>query len=305
VRVLVTGAGGYLGGAVTGALRAAGHEPLPFAGDVTDAAAARDAVAGVAGVVHLAALSRVREAAADPARCHAVNTGGTRVVLAAAAAEARRRAEPVRFVFTSTAAVYGAATPPPIPESAPLAPLGPYAESKAGAERAVGAAVRDAAGGLVATVLRVFNAAGATGGRADGDPTRLVPRVLRVAAGEEPYLEVYGDGRAVRDYVHVADVADAAVRALAGAGEGAPRVFNVGATPASVLDVAAAAERVTGRPVTVVHRAGNPGEAPDLRADTTALRAALGWSPSRSDLDTMVAGQWTARSRAGEPPGPR
>jgi UDP-glucose 4-epimerase len=149
-----------------------------------------------------------------------------------------------------------------------------------------------AAGRLGATVLRIFNVAGATGAGGDRDATRLIPRVLRVAAGLEEHLEVYGDGTAVRDYVHVADVADAVVLAFAQAEPGTRRRFNVGATPASVLDVVAAAERVTGRRVPVVHRPGNPGEAPDLRADTSAAREVLGWRPRRSGLDRMVRDQW-------------
>jgi UDP-glucose 4-epimerase len=292
--VLVTGARGYLGGALAGALRAAGHEPVPYGGDVLDAGALAAAVTGTGGVVHLAALSRVREAAADPERYRLVNAGGTRAVLGATLAEARRRREPLRFVLTSTAAVYGAATQRPIPETAPVRPLGPYAESKAEAERLVGEAVLRSGGALGAVVLRLFNLAGAAAGRADPDRTRLIPRVLHVAGGQEPHLEIYGDGRAVRDYVHVADVADAVVLAWAGAAPGTRRIFNVGATPASVLDVVAAAARVTGREVPVVHRPAVAGEAPDLRADLTGVRDALGWEPRRSSLDELVRSQWSA-----------
>jgi len=296
VIALVTGARGYLGGAVVTALREAGHEPVAYTGDVLDAGALADAVTGAGGVVHLAALGRVREAAADPERCRRVNVDGTRIALAATVAEASRRREPLRFVLTSTAAVYGAATSTgpggPIPETAPDAPLGPYAVSKAEAESRVDEAWLEAGGALGAAVLRIFNIAGAAGGRGDRDGTRLVPRVLRVAAGLEEHLEVYGDGTAVRDYVHVADAARAVVLAFGQAGPGTRRRFNVGATPASVLDVVATAERVTGRPVAVVHRPGNAGEAPDLRADTTAAREVLGWRPRWSELDRMVRDQW-------------
>jgi UDP-glucose 4-epimerase len=295
MRVLVTGARGYVGGAAVEALRDAGHEPVPFAGDVLDPPAVRDAVAGADGVVHLAALSRVREAVQDPERCHRVNVGGTEVVLDALDAEAGRRGTPLRLVLASSAAVYGRAREVPIPETAAVAPLGPYAASKAGAERAVATRAGDRLG---AVVLRIFNVAGAAGGRGDRDGTRLVPRVLAVAAGAAPHLEVLGDGRAMRDYVHVRDVGDALALALDAARPGAHAVLNVGATPASVLDVVAAAERVTGRPVPVVHRPGDPGEAPDLRADTAAARAALGWSPRRSGLDELLAGQWAVTGGA-------
>jgi UDP-glucose 4-epimerase len=297
MRVLLTGARGYLGGAVAESLRAAGHEPVPFAGDVLDPDAVRAGVAAADGVVHLAALSRVREAAADPERCRRVNVGGTEAVLDAMAAEAERRGTPHRLVLASTAAVYGKARHVPIPETAAIAPLGPYATSKADAEKAVASRAGERLG---AVVLRVFNAAGAAAGRADRDPTRLVPRVLAVAAGAAPHLDVYGDGRAVRDYVHVGDVADAVTLALGAAAPGVHAVYNVGATPASVLDVVAAAERVTGRRVAVVHRPPGDGEAPDLRADTTAIRAALGWRARRSGLDELLAGQWALTSREGD-----
>lgn len=298
MRVLVTGARGYLGSAVVPALRQAGHEPVAFGGDVLDDAALADALAGAEGVVHLAAMARVRDAAADPERCHRVNADGTAAVLAAALAEGRRdRDRPVRVVLASTAAVYGPAAGP-VHESAPHAPLGPYAESKAAAERHVDAAVLAGAGGVGAVVLRIFNAAGAAApGRADPDGTRLIPRVVRVAAGLEERLEVYGDGGAVRDYVHVGDVAAAVRLALEGACGGTRRTFNVGATPASVLDVVAAARQVTGRDVPVVHRPGNPQEVPDSRADTGGIRSALGWRPERSALATLVAEQWDATVR--------
>jgi UDP-glucose 4-epimerase len=306
VRVLVTGATGYLGGAVLRRLQAAGHTPVALLrrpgvalpdgvearpGDVLDAASLRAAVEGVDGVAHLAALTRVREAAGQADRYERVNVGGTTAALDAAVAEARRRDRPLRFLLASTAVVYGAATVRPIPETAPLAPLNPYATSKVAAERLVAGR---AGPELAAAVLRVFNAAGAIGAHADTDPTRIVPRVLAVAAGRAPRLEVYGDGTAVRDYVHVADVGDAVVAALEAARPGAAPVWNVGASPASVLDLVEAARRVTGRPVPVADRPAVPGEAPDLRADTTAVRAALGWRPRRSSLEELLGSQWAA-----------
>jgi UDP-glucose 4-epimerase len=313
VRVLVTGATGYVGSALVRRLLAAGHEPVALVrdgdarlpdgvavrvGDVLDPPSLRAAAHGAGGAVHLAALTRVRESGGDAGRYRAVNVDGTAAVLDALEATGAPDGPP-RLVFASSAAVYGAATQRPIPETAPAAPRGPYAETKLAAERLI--AGRAGRGAVAAVVLRVFNVAGALDGHGDTDPTRLIPRVLAVAAGLAPRLEIYGDGTAVRDYVHVGDVADAMVAALAAARPGTPPVYNVGGTPAAVLDLVAAAERVTGRPVAVVHRPGNPGEAPDLRADTTAIRAALAWRPVRSALDDLLAGQWAATAGPNRP----
>ena len=147
-----------------------------------------------------------------------------------------------------------------------------------------------AAGRVEAVVLRLFNVAG--GG--DRDDTRVITRACGVAAGRLPSMEVFGDGSAVRDFVHVRDVARAFVTAVE-CGVDGHSAFNVGSTPASVADVLGAVERVTGRPVPVVQRPAHPGEVRELRADTTRLRA-LGWHPTHSHLDTLVRDQWVTES---------
>ncbi|MGM1061092.1 NAD-dependent epimerase/dehydratase family protein [Saccharothrix sp. Mg75] len=280
VRVLVTGSSGYVGRVVAAELRTAGHDCVPFAGDVRTGSAA-----GVDAVVHLAGLARVRESFDDPSRYFDVNVGGTVALL--------RSASPgTRFVLASTAAVYGGGGGGVLTEDSPRAPANPYSASKAAAEDAVTWTARS--GRVSAVVLRLFNVAG--GG--DRDDTRLVTRACGAASGRLPALEVYGDGTAVRDFVHVRDVARAFAVAVDSPGEGCA-VLNVGATPASVADVLAAAERVTGRPVPVVRRPANPGEVRELRAGTSALRA-LGWRPAHSDLDDLVRDQWAAEvSRRG------
>jgi UDP-glucose 4-epimerase len=298
VRVLLTGATGCLGRAVALRLLDGGHRPVVLVhtteitgldgvevvrGDVLDAASLVPAAAGVDGIVHLAALTRVRESLEQPQRYHRVNAGGTAGLLAAASS-ARR------VVLFSTAAVYGSPAAQPVREDAPRAPGTPYATSKAAAEDSVLAAAD--AGRIGAAVLRVFNACGALPGRGDVDDSRVVTRAVGVAAGRLESMTVFGDGSAVRDFVHVRDVADAAVLALEHCRTGEAEVFNVGATPAGVRDVVAAVERVTGRPVRVEHRPANPAEARELRADTTRLRETLGWRPEHSDLDRIVADQW-------------
>jgi UDP-glucose 4-epimerase len=292
VGVLVTGAAGYVGRAVVDALRRDGRQVValvrgqvpPFPpdvrvchADITDEAALRGAVGSVDAVCHLAAFSRVREAAADPLHVYRVNLAGTLNLLAACDAS--------RWVFASTASVYGHPRRQPVAEDAPLAPANPYAASKVAAEQVLG--WQAATGRLGGVVLRLFNAAGA----GDPDRTRIIPRVLAVAAGREPSLPVNGDGGAVRDFVHVADVARAAVLALGAARQGRCEVYNVGAVPASVLDIVRVAERLAGRPVPVEHLPAHPGEVRELRADTSRIRSELGWKPGVTTLEELVRGQ--------------
>ncbi|MEU8342853.1 UDP-glucose 4-epimerase [Actinomadura meyerae] len=300
MRVLVTGAAGYIGYAVGRRLAAAGHE--------VDGLVRRDAglPAGVRavrgdllapdglprgpydGVCHLAALTRVRESFERPLPYFTANVQGTVNLLEAVAAD--------RVVFGSTAAVYGTPERQPIPETEATAPASPYGASKLAAEQAVRSHART--GAIGAAVLRTFNVAGSVDGRVDPDGTRLIPAALAVAAGHAPHLDVNGDGRAVREYLHVDDLAAAYVRALEAVRPGEDRVYNVGSgTGAAVSEVVAAVEEVTGRPVPVRRRPARP-EAPVLVCDAAAIRRDLGWRPARSALPEIIAGSWDALTRA-------
>jgi UDP-glucose 4-epimerase len=305
VRVLVTGAFGFVGTALVERLTAAGHEVRALTsragivlagreivhGDVRDAAAMQRAVRDMDGVCHLAALARVREARERAPEYWAVNYGGAATVAKAAAEEAARTGRPMRFVLASTGAVYGQPALQPIPEDLPLQNTNEYGETKRAAELdALGAAAADAAFGAVA--LRLFNVAGAVGGRT-GDPDTIIPKTLAVARGDLPALQVNGDGEAVRDFVHVRDVARAFELALEHAVPGRQALFNVGATGARVLDVVRTVRDVTGREVPVEHHPAR-GEARMLLADTRRIRAELGWQPRHSDLRTIVADAWAA-----------
>jgi UDP-glucose 4-epimerase len=315
VRVLVTGAFGFVGTALAERLAAAGHgvraltsradgvgsgsgsgsgsaDDLEIVcGDVRDPEAMARAVRDVDGVCHLAALVRVREARERASEYWAVNHGGAVTVAKAAAAEAARSGRPVRFVLASTGAVYGQPALQPIPEDLPFQSTNDYGESKRAAELDV-LAPADSGSPFGAVALRLFNVAGAVGGRT-GDPDTIIPKTLAVARGDLPALQVNGDGEAVRDFVHVCDVAKAFESALGHAVPGRRAVFNVGATGARVLDVVRTVREVTGRDVPVEHRPSR-GEAPMLLADTRRIRAELGWRPERSDLRSLVADAWAA-----------
>lgn len=278
---------------------------------VGDAVALREIFSGnrIAAVFHFAADSRVGESMRVPLEYYRHNVRESLTLLEEALAAG---APPI--IFSSSAAVYGIPDSVPIPEEAPLVPINPYGETKAVFERALHWAER--AHGLRWAALRYFNAAGADGAWEPKSPeTHLIPNVLTAAAGGEP-LRVYGDdyptpdGTAIRDYIHVADLAEghlAALRHLRAGG--APGAFNLGTGVGwSVAQVIAAAEAVTGRRVpreAAPRRAGDP---PALIADPSKAGRVLGWRARRSDLAEIVADAWRAlcaSAEAGGLPGGR
>jgi UDP-glucose 4-epimerase len=308
MRVLVTGAFGFIGTAVVRRLALAGHEVVALThqspevpatetlaigvvhADVRDARAIQAAVSDVDAVCHLAALSRVRESFERPAEYRQVNAAGTRIMVDALASKAAKSGRPELLVHASTHAVYGAPRHQPIAEDTPLAPISPYGKSKAEAEDVV--AITSSTGALRATCLRLFNVAGAAAGRTDVEQSRIIPRTLAVAAGRAPILEINGDGRAIRDFVHVEDVAAAFLLALAACRQDSYAVYNVGATAASMLDVIAVTEQITGQAIPVAH---NPPKEDDPRviiANTTRISRELSWVPERSSLSQIISDAW-------------
>lgn len=311
MRVLVTGAAGYVGRAVLRRLVDAGHDvvamvrstPVPAfpesvslrTADLLEAGSVQAAVAGVDAVCHVAARTRVRESFADPLAYYKANVFGTVNLLEALAHVAEPSIRTPSVVMASTGAVYGIPDEQPISEDTPPAPTNPYGSSKLAAEQVI--RWQAETGTLGGVVLRAFNVAGAVDGYADPDDSRIIPKALAVAHGTAPRLDVNGDGTAIRDFVHVDDLASAFVAALAHCEPGKCSVFNVGTgVGASVRDVIEAVEQVTGRAVPV--RWGPPKpEPPILLGDVSRIGPALDWTPKRSDLLTIVSDSWQALTR--------
>lgn len=316
----MTGGAGYIGSQTAKALAAAGFTPVILDNlstghrwavrwgplvelDLDDRAAVSQAVRAIApqAVVHLAASAHVQESMADPGKYFRNNVVGSLNLLDAMVASGVRD-----IVFSSTCATYGVPERVPMGESTPQQPVSPYGESKLFVERML--AWYATAYGLRPVLLRYFNAAGAD---LDGelgpehDPvTRLIPRALGAAAGRWP-LDVFGtdhptpDGTAVRDYVHVVDLADAHQRSLEHLlSGGAPFTANLGTgLGSSVREIVAAVERVSGRPVPVRETPRRAGDPPELVADPLAARRILGWGPRCSDLDTIIRTGWSWQTR--------
>lgn len=315
-RVLVTGGAGYVGAHACKALARAGFVPVTYdnlsggraaavrwgplvEGDTRDADAVAAAIRKHAAqaVLHFAALSSVAESMADPVAYYANNVDGLLGVLAGMGREGVDR-----LVFSSTAAVYGARGRRALRESAATDPINPYGRSKLMCEQILADVA--SARGLSFVALRYFNAAGADPDAEIGEhrrvETHLIPRAMMALQGHVGDFQVFGadfatpDGTAVRDYVHVSDLADAHVLALEALLAGRPGgVFNLGGGRGhSVGQVLDAIRRVSGREIVPPTGARRPGDPEVLVADIRAAREALGFHPVRSDLDTIVETAW-------------
>ena len=310
--VLVTGGAGYIGSHACKALAGAGFQPVVFdnlsrghreavrwgplvEGDLADRQRLCAALIEhkVEAVMHFAAYAYVGESVTDPALYYRNNLGGTLSLL-----EAMREAGIGEIVFSSTCATYGIPDGVPIREDAPQRPVNPYGETKLAIERALHWYA--AAYGLRSVSLRYFNAAGADPEGEIGEhhepETHLVPLVLQAALGQRPHIEIYGtdyptpDGTAIRDYVHVCDLAIAHLRALERLrGGGGSAAVNLGTGQGhSVREVIAAAELASGRKVPARAAPRRPGDPPALVADPSLAGEILGWHPQHSDLDTII-----------------
>lgn len=313
--ILVTGGAGYIGSVTAESLLASGEqvvvldnlsrghrEAVPpnvtfYEGNVGD----RDVIARIAGehqieaCIHFAAFAYVGESVAEPAR-YFENNAREGINLLGALLDAGVR----RIVFSSTCATYGEPLEIPIPERHPQQPTNPYGWSKLMMERILDS--YDHAYGMRFVALRYFNAAGATEhlGEWHDPETHLLPNVLFAAQGRIPAVQVFGnnyptpDGTAIRDYIHVADLASAHVSALqylrAG---GASECINLGnGRGYSVLDVIETARRVTGRPIPITIEPPRAGDPSRLVASAEKARVLLEWEPKHPELEDIVRSAW-------------
>ena len=263
--------------------------------DLLDAKAVRLLLGrGFDAVLHFAARSLVGESVGEPVAYFRANVGGTLNLLDAMRLEGVRR-----LVFSSTAAVYGEPASVPIPETALPLPTNPYGASKLAVDQVIG--YEAAASGLGAVSLRYFNVAGASGrqGELHEPETHLIPNVLLAAAGEREAVHVFGtdyptpDGTAVRDYIHVDDLARAHLLALRATDDAGHTVFNLGnGAGFSVAEVVDAARRVTGTAIPVVHSPRRAGDPAILVASSDRIRRELGWVPEKPSLEVMIGDAW-------------
>jgi UDP-glucose 4-epimerase len=315
VRLLVTGGAGYIGSIVATTLLDAGHQVVVFdnlerghrgavpsraelvEADLLDRAKIGETVGrgGFDGVLHFAALALVGESVSHPERYWRTNVVGTLNLLEAMAA-----AGLLRLVFSSTCAVYGEPEQVPISEEVPTRPINSYGASKLAVDSMIGQFCQ--AHRLGAVSLRYFNVAGAHGDLGeDHDPeTHLIPNILRTAMGARPHVEIFGtdyptpDGTAIRDYIHIDDLAAAHRLALEATEPGVHKIYNLGnGNGFSVREVIAAAIAVTGRDIPVREAARRPGDPPRLVAASQRIRAELGWEPRKPGLEQIVADAWT------------
>ena len=249
---------------------------------------------GFDGVLHFAALALVGESVEHPERYWRTNVTGTLNLL-----DAMRAAGVGRLVFSSTCATYGQPPEVPIDEDTPEAPLNPYGDSKLAVDRMISGEA--AAHGLAAISLRYFNVAGASGhlGEDHVPETHLIPNVLKVALGKKDAVDVYGtdypteDGTAIRDYIHIDDLAEAHVLAIEQAKPGEHQILNLGnGNGFSVREVIEAARQVTGHPIPVNESPRRPGDPPRLVAASDKIRSTLGWAPEKPGIDEIIADAW-------------
>lgn len=319
--VLVAGGAGYIGSHTVKELRRAGFRPVVFdnlsgghrdavggaelvEGDLRDAAAiGRVLKSGdFEAVLHFASLIQVGESTTHPRKYYLQN-----LLAALNLLEATLDAGVRAFIFSSSAAVYGVPRETPLREDHPVDPINPYGRTKAMVEHVL--RDYDRAYGLRYVSLRYFNAAGADpegelGERHDPE-THLIPNVLRAVSGHGPTLGVFGtdfptpDGTAVRDYIHVTDLAAAHVLALRHLlGGGQSEIINLGTNRGySVREVVAAAEKITGRPVPWEEKPRREGDPPVLLASKEKAERVLGWKLHYSDLGTILETAWTWHRR--------
>jgi UDP-glucose 4-epimerase len=324
MRVLVTGGAGYIGSVVVSQLVSAGHDVCVYdnlskghrdtvpceaalvVGDVGDAAALDAAFEQhrPEAVMHFAAWIEAGESMKAPERFFRNNTANALTLL-----ETMLRRGVRRFVFSSTAALYGDPESTPIRETDKLAPTNAYGESKLLVEQMLAWFHRIHS--FSVACLRYFNAAGATAtlGERHDPESHLIPIILQVAAGRRERISIFGDdydtpdGSCIRDYIHVSDLASAHLLAL-GALERSTRperlIYNLGnGRGFSVKEVVECARRVTGKPIPAVIEPRRPGDPAVLVASSEKIRRELGWEPKHPELEQIIGSAWEYLKKRG------
>jgi len=315
MRVLVCGGAGYIGSNMTALLAAEGYDPVVFdnlskghisaigrtefvRGDLADyellVATLRDYE--IEAVMHFAAFIEVGESVAEPLRYYRNNFSCTQNLLSA-----METAGVEKFVFSSTAAVYGNPRVVPIPEYSPTEPINPYGQTKLAVEQMC--RYQSEAGRLSYAALRYFNACGAGQNATLGEDHRpeshLIPLTIRAAMGKRDDIKIYGtdyetrDGTCIRDYIHIDDLCRAHLLALDKLDSNREIVCNLGSeTGHSVREVIETVREVSGRDFKVVETDRRPGDPPILTANAARARSELGWKIEKPDLAEMVSTAW-------------
>jgi UDP-glucose-4-epimerase GalE len=318
-RILVTGGAGYVGSVCSAELLKQGHEVVIIddlsaghresvpAGaefhvmDIGDAERLRALLRErpVEAAFHFAAKATIPESVTNPAIFFKVNVSSALTML-----DVLREEGVKKFVFSSTAAVYGDPVEVPIPEDHPKQPVNSYGETKLAFERAL--AWYSKAYGISAVAFRYFNASGASEEQGENHcpETHIIPLLFEAALGERPHFTVYGedwptpDGTCLRDYVHVVDIAHAHIAALGKMNQAGFEAYNIGTGRSfSVREILQAVERVIGMKVPVLAGGRRMGDPAVLEAKPDKLIKNLGWTPKHSDLDNIIATAWAWKSR--------
>ncbi|MGV3207872.1 UDP-glucose 4-epimerase GalE [Corynebacterium sp. 11266D000AW] len=320
MKLLVTGGAGYVGSVCAAVLIERSHdvtiiddfstgnrEAVPaqarlVEGRVDELAQSVLSEGGFDGVVHFAARSLVGESVEVPNEYWHDNVGTALALL-----DAMRDNGVKNLVFSSTAATYGEPEQVPITEDAPTAPTNPYGATKLSIDYMITSYAK--AFDLAATSLRYFNVAGAYGsiGENRAVETHLIPIILQVALGHRDKIFIFGndwdtkDGTAVRDYIHIRDLADAHVLALESNKPGCHRIYNLGSGDGySVKEVIAACRKVTGHLIPAEDAPRRAGDPAVLIASSEKIKEELGWNPTRTDLDTIVSDAWEFTRQLGD-----
>lgn len=315
MRVLVCGGAGYIGSNMTALLGREGHEPIVFdnlskghrqavgnaqfvMGDFGDYDFTLDTLRKyrVEAVMHFAAFIEVCESVQEPLRYYENNVSKTRTLLAA-----MEKAGVQKFVFSSTAAVYGMPETIPITEDVEKAPINPYGETKWACERMCH--FLSQTGRMRYAALRYFNACGAGSDGTLGEDHRpeshLIPLIIQAAMGKRDNIKIFGtdysteDGTCVRDYIHIEDLCRAHLLALKKLDSQSELIYNLGnGTGYSVRQVIDTVRKVSGKDFNVVETDRRPGDPPVLTADASKARKELGWTTEFPELEKIVESAW-------------